>query len=470
MAVLVLMAARPALAQRLIIDSYVRGSADDVGLLTSPVRSALVKRGHWTIGTKRVARALASFARGRPDSKVLIQRWRAQLQVGFDHWRKVEFADVIRVLTSVIEQARTTPALVLNDKTVRDELLDAHVALALAYKRSGKLAPAERVMRQLIRGFPDKKIPFNTFGPEPQELRERVERTMRARHRGKLVITIAGSKDATLYVNERPIGARIKTTLWLYPGRYRIVAVTKRGPTRIHVATVRALGEYTLTVDVGFESAVRLRPQLALVFPTEAARQAHEIPYALKLSRLVGLQGAIVLGVRTIRGRRAMVGRVVSVKGSIVREGFVRAGKDIPINRLYALADYLHDATKKASNVFSNVVSLKPRGFRFGRWPWLSVSVGVVSIAAGSVLLWTNNRQTCTPVPPFEQCKHLYDTRVGGIASLTVGVVALGASFAAWLYDRRRDARRRRLLKKYERKVTLQVSPRGWVVLATGRF
>jgi hypothetical protein len=54
---------------------------------------------------------------------------------------------------------------------------------------------------------------------------------------------------------------------------------------------------------------------------------------------------------------------------------------------------------------------------------WVSVGIGVAAIAAGSVLMYINDRGTCTLVDMQENCRNQYQTKTGGIALLGAGVL-----------------------------------------------
>ena len=148
---------------RLVVESYAGRLSDDVDLLMAPVRSVLERRGHVTNNGVFEASSGLPLENRMPAASA-IERLQNQVNAGFRHWDDVEFDAVITTFTEALSIAHRFPMTLTRSAALRTQLFRAHVILALAHKRSGDIAASRRVMADVVRSFPDKKISYKQFG------------------------------------------------------------------------------------------------------------------------------------------------------------------------------------------------------------------------------------------------------------------------------------------------------------------
>ncbi len=76
----------------------------------------------------------------------------------------------------------------------------------------------------------------------------------------------------------------------------------------------------------------------------------------------------------------------------------------------------------------------------FRTWKWVAAGGAGVALVGGAYLIAIDGNQTCTLVPPQQECPERLNTFAGGMLSIGVGVAAGAAS--AWMFSRDRRDRR----------------------------
>jgi hypothetical protein len=384
-----------------------------------------------------------------PPSDTAVRKLEKLLASGFEHWGDVEFPEAIETFSEAVAMARWQPQLVTESGKLRQQVFFASVALCLALNRSGEIAGARESMAEVIRSYPDLEIPFDRFGPEPGALRRQVEKGLVGQGRGRLVVTADKGPGARIFVNERFAGTQA-VDIEVFPGRYRVFVTLDNRPSRIREIEVAVGVTAEVTIDPLFDQALRLDSRVALAFPDEESRRAHEAAYAARLAGMVEAElGAIVLGIESPPGGRSiLVGSAVSLDGAVSRRAHIRATVDAPVNQLYALAAYLDgeapaagievDATGAA--VANPRSARKAHRGRFRYWKWLPLAAGVAAVGVGTPLVYLDGRGTCADWE-IAECPNRYRSRAVGLIYLGAGLAAIAAGVLMWRHDARSSRR-----------------------------
>ncbi len=454
---------------RLVVESHVSARPADADILIPPVRSMLQTQGH-ALGEAALERSLDELPRRNeaPPAHV-VDELGELLERGFRHWDEVDFAGAIYVLEHALALSRAHPRMSTESSTIRDRLFRAHVVLALAHKRSQQISSAREVMAELVRGFADRQIPFGQFGPEPGRMRESVQEALREQGMATLTIRLDGAHASAIFINERFVGAGTDVQVELYPGDYRLFALTDEGPGRIREVSLAAGETRSIELDPGFDRALRLTPQPAFVFADEDERRLHEVDYALKLARTSGARGgAILLGTREREDGRVLHGKTITPNHTTLFEGALDLEASVPVEHLYQLGAFLAGAPASPEIEVIGAPALTAdagptAGPRFGAWSWITMGLGVATLSTGIVLWQLDGRGTC--FDDARQCPRLFDTRAAGITATALGTAALSAGTAAFIYDRRQ-----RTSTRHRAAALVPTDDGGWVLSFSGEF
>src|SRR5690606_32676767 len=120
----------------------------------------------------------------------------------------------------LVETAHANTGAFAMQPALREPLLKALIALALAYQRNGDPSAMRATFGEILRSFPDAQISRATYGPDANQAFEQTRRELQASGRGKLTIQV--DDEAVVFVNEAYRGPG-STTIELLPGEYRVV-------------------------------------------------------------------------------------------------------------------------------------------------------------------------------------------------------------------------------------------------------
>jgi hypothetical protein len=430
-----------AYAGGIVLESYTGERAADAPRLLAPVLEELSRRDYAAGDT--IARTYETQV-SRAASGGLPADFAAQVDRGFKAWVGGRFDEAVKVLVPLVETAHANTGAFAKDPSLRDPLLKALIALALAYQRIGDPSAMRSTFAEILRSFPDAQISRATYGPDAQQAFEQVRRDTQAAGRGKLTVKV--DESAVVFINEayRAAGS---TTVELSPGEYRVVVMMNKQPSRNHRVAVRANAATTVEIDAKLDQAIRTTGYTGLSFASQADRDAHEASYAQKFARAIGASAVAVVGIDDVRGRSAVVGSLVSLQtGREIRRASIPVEPDPSRDKLRALARFLagddpapgldvqfsgastdagtagtatptrgqHDAGEPASG----------GGGRWGGWRFVTAGIAVAALGTGATLSILNNDCTETP-PPGQQCRDFYAFQPAGYITL-----AGGAAFA----------------------------------------
>ncbi len=387
-------------ADGVVLESYAGARPADADGLLAPLRDELGLRGF--SGGAQLARTIT--AKVSAEAPVLDGEAKAELRKlvasGTDQFREGQYDAAVRDLVKAMAMLDRAPATMVADAELRNEMMDALVFLTTAYTRQGKAAEATRTMAELIRSFPDKEISNARHGPEPRKLHDKVKADLDSQGTGSLRVTVDDARTV-VFVNERYAGVGSLVVDKLPPGRYRVFVQQGTTPGRMHRIEVEAGSEAVLTVAWGLDSALGTRGDfVGFTFAAEAERAAGESTLANRMARAVGADGVVVVGIREVQGRRAIVGAYLSVDSTRpLRSAALAADPVAPAQeKIRALARFLAGDESAKGEVIDLLENgngdspgpgpegPKPGGGGKG-WKWGLTIGGGLALATGVVLI-----------------------------------------------------------------------------------
>ena len=304
-----------AASEVVVLESYGGIRSADADRLLAPLLVELGERGFVTrmagLGTRIEARVSGPGGPMTDGDRGEVEKL---VEEGFARWLEGEFAPAVDELARAVERYHQSPATLAQDQARRDQVLRALVGIAMAQKRLGQGDAAQRAMAELVRSFPDREVSRAEFGPEAQALYREVKRELDGARHGGLEIDV-DDDGVLVFVNERyeAVGDVAKDDL--VPGRYRVyVQKERRGVGRSHEIEVTAGATQRLVIHWGMDAALRTAPFVGFAFASEAQRGKAEAPLATAVARAIGASSVVVVGIRPVEGRRALVGTVLSLE------------------------------------------------------------------------------------------------------------------------------------------------------------
>ncbi|HEY5945182.1 MAG TPA: hypothetical protein VIV40_06810 [Kofleriaceae bacterium] len=422
-----------------VLESYTGERPADAPRLLAPVLEELSRRDY--DAGDAVARSYeAQASRPAVTPAGLPSDFAAQADRGFKSWIAGRFEEATRILVPLVESAQANSGAFARDPSLRDPMLKALIALALAYQRIGDLGAMRSTFGEVLRSFPDAQVSRAVYGPDAAQAFDQVRRDTQALGRGKLIIKVDDA--AVVFVDEmyRAVGP---TTLDLAPGEYRVVVMMNKQPSRSHHVTVRANAETTVEIDAKLDQALRTAGFTGMTFVNESDRDTHEAQFAQRFAKTVGASAVAVVGIDSVRGRLAVVGTLVSLQtGREIRRASIPVEPDPSRDRLRALARFLagDDPAPGLEVQFSGSEQDPPNddhhdrveaprgdGGPWGGWRFVTAGLGVAGLATGVVLVALDGKCPSTP-PMGQQCNDFYDTATPGYLALAGGAVFTGLS------------------------------------------
>jgi hypothetical protein len=358
-----------------------------------------------------------------------------------------------------LERARSAllehPALLATNQGLRDSLHMALLYLGHAYLRTTEGEKATERVSEVIRSFPDKELSLVRYGPELVRFYKKVRREMLQQPRGSLTVKTT-PPSCMVFVNERYVGLSPISVENLHQGRYRVYTQTGRSRGRVYSVNVTG-GGGQIQVDFELDRTLRTEPYVGFRFEDPDSMEGSEVSYAAAVARSLDASTAFLVGFRSHRGRRVLMGTVVNAAtGRVVRSGMVALEPAEPsASTLGALGGFLV-AGKSSQGVIirsgGGVIThgvdptagggspAKPAdegpGFFSARvFKWITLGLAVGGLAAGVPLIVLDGRGTCD----HDRCPDTYHTMTPGIALAAVGGAAAVTSGILFYLDARRE-------------------------------
>lgn len=422
----------------IVLESYTGERHPDASRLLSPVLDELATRGY-IAGPDVIGRRFEQRASRASMTTTLPANFADQVEQGHKAYISGRFADAVKILSPLVDNARTNPASFANAQPLRDKLLKGLIALALSHHRNGDADAAKLVFDEIIQTFPGTSLSRQSYGPEAFSLFEDLKKQAAAKGTGTLVVK-ATNDTGVVFINERfasPSGNARET---LIPGTYRVFVQVGKKASRLHTAVVTRGEETVVEIDPEFDQQVHSGPEwTGFAFPSTEDREARESRFAAYFASQLAAKGVVVIGIETVRGKPAVVASLVLLNGVEIRRASVPLDPDPSIDRLRTLGrfaggenvtdgidvDNTRDPkTVEKANVPVRTSELRvPRGDpMWGGWKWLTGAAGVGALGVGAYLLSVDG--DCTDAA----CTYNRETSVSGWVTLSGGIVLTGIS------------------------------------------
>lgn len=457
-----------------VLEVYVADRPADAASILAPVVAELATRGYLTDAGELGAQLGAVHSRSAPvmtDSDFATAS--LVVDAGYSAFQQLDMAGAVTKLAPALEQLLAQPATIAANPTRRDVVYKAMVGLMLAHKRLKRLPEGRLVAAELARSFADRHFNRAQFGPEGHELHRKAVEELEALGRGGLTVEL-DDQAVDVYLNERKVGVGSFTSDALLPGTYRVYLQKGAQSGRLRTIDVVPAKTARVTVQWAVDAAIRTEAGfVGLVFASEAERVALQNSAAVELARSLGARGVVLLGVRNVGARRAVIGSAVSVDTAKPdRAAWLRLEPTVGEQEFRSLAGYLAGGPLASGLVAGegNAVAVNrgappdanpPRPFRI--WKWVVPIAGVAAMSYGGYMISIHGDRYVLNGSPVRWQRN---TIALGGAAVAGGAAAVALGVYFWVRDERDQQAAPRVLTS--------VSPlpdgRGAVLLVTGSF
>jgi len=431
-------------ADGVAIDVSSASKSSDIDALLAPVHAELMKRG-FTVGPALATAMNVKLSRDGGDlttSEVVD----AQRDVD-DAYQWFIDGDYDRAFTRAKNAVTTydrAPAKLAREPSLRDLRYKALIIASRSAEIRGHADDAFALMAEAIRSFPDRSINTAQFDPSVIALFRKVKQELAKQGGGTLEIK-TDDPAATIFVDEQFAGSGTARLDKAPPGRYRIY-VTK-GQARGRVREMDLSPGASATLDVPSTLDAALHDDAGGVSLVTDADDAAQVQLAVRLGHALRVKSVVLLSVRNLNGRRAIVGYAIDVESQSKTFAAVQIDPVAPsptvIGKLASLLAGDKDASAPELITVEPGASApiveRPRSSNGrSRTPaWIVGGIGVVSlaVAGGFELSSRSTYDESAREPDDARQRTLYDSAntkykvaqglaVGGAACL-VGAVIL---------------------------------------------
>jgi hypothetical protein len=305
--------AAPARAETVVVESYAGRRPQDAGETLAPLFDELRSLGYVTPSAELAHRVDEKVSRpaGPMPAADLADTTRL-VDGGWRAWLDGDLEPAVEQLAQGLARLQASPATVAQSPELRDSIHRALVGLALARKRQGRADDAAAHMAELVRSFPDRDFDRTRYGPEAHDLYRKVKGELEQQPRGRVRVVV-DDESVVVFLNERydSVGGGEKE---LVPGRYRVYVQKGSTPGRLRVVDVAPGGKTEVRIGWRLDAALHSGDGfVGFVFGGPRERDEHEATAASTLGRTLGATAVVVVSIDTYEGRRAILGRVLSV-------------------------------------------------------------------------------------------------------------------------------------------------------------
>nr|MBA3538414.1 hypothetical protein [Deltaproteobacteria bacterium] len=234
-----------------------------------------------------------------------------QIDQGHTAWTMGKFTEAVKHLTPMMEVAHLNPGAFVDNERGSAAVQKGLIALALSHNGIGDESAARATIGEILRTFPNEKMSAGTYGMAANKLFESVRLDLAGRGKGRLVIKPANA-GGVVYLNERIDGVGTRTKDQLLPGEYRVMLQTGAQISRSHTVKLAANEDLTLTVDGGFDDAVRTKADwTGLGFASAADREKSEASYAATFGKSINATAVALIGIDVSNGRPSVIAALV---------------------------------------------------------------------------------------------------------------------------------------------------------------
>jgi hypothetical protein len=292
----------------ILIESYEGDRAADAGTLLAPVYAELEHRGY--VGGDAlvdVVRTKLSSDPGQLTPNQLVETQKS-VERAYEKLVDGDYTASFDASTKALDQYRSAPALLAHEDAVRSLEQKALLLAARSAQALGRNDDAFKWMAEEIRSFPGQRPNGAEFDPSVGALYRQVSDELARQGHGTLEVSVS-DPAAVIFVDERFVGTGHAKLDDAAPGRYRIYVDKGEQRGRVHTVDLAPHGSSNVSIAWEVDGAVTTGPGYVAV-----AAHGDDLAGAIQLSRSLGAPRLAVIGIRTVGGRRAVVGYSVHVE------------------------------------------------------------------------------------------------------------------------------------------------------------
>ncbi len=367
----------------------------------------------------------------QPSREDLPASFAKQLLDGQQEYIRGNYAAAVEKLQPLIDAAHASSAAFAKNQALRQTMLDALIALALALDRNGDPKGSRATFEELARSFPVATVPAKTWGPAAAKQFDAVQKDLAAQARGQLIVK--ASAGAEIYINEALEPQNGTVVKVLAPGEYRVFARDGVKQSRTYRVKVRSVVDASVTIDLDLDDALHTTRWTGLAYRSASDRQRFEAKHAAAFAQRLQEGGVVVVG---IDGSGVIFAALVDLSGKDKLRGIVEASGGA--SRLRQLAAFIagQPATEGIKVITgpgapgnTKVIDDAPphaRGTktRWGGWP---IITGLATLgAAGAAVYFLAEDGSCADGSNDPRCADLKERSPHAYVSFGAGAVLAG--------------------------------------------
>lgn len=368
----------------IVVESYEGARPADADALLKPIYAELEKRGY--IGGDKLAWNVRSRVSSEPGALSPSQIIEAQKNVerGYQHFIDGDYVAASTAVEKALAVYASAPGVLSHEDAVRALEFRALLIAARSAEVEGKNDDAFKWVAEAIRTFPNQLPATSDFDPRVLALYRRVSDELVHQGGGTIEIRVS-DPAAVIFINEHFVGTGHAKLDQLPAGRYRVYVAKADRPGRVHVVEIAPRGVATLDVSWELDAALSTAPAYVAV-----TAHGDDMSASIQLAHAVDAPRVVVLGIRTIEGRRAVVGYGLQVESQTRSYAAVQIEPLAPPEETMRRIGALLAGDKSVST--SNLITREPRppeagGRGLGPRRKIALGVVVVSAIAGGVAI-----------------------------------------------------------------------------------
>jgi hypothetical protein len=433
---------RAAAAGPIVIEAYDGERPGDADALLAPAYAELVRRGFVAQGAlvAQIDRSL-SRSSGQLTASQGIEAQKL-IDQGYQSFIDGDYAAAVAAVNRGLALYAIAPGQVAREEALRDLQFKALLVAARSSEVLKKGEDAFRFMAEAIRTFPDRHVSTAEFDPKVNALFRKVKAELTKQGTGSLEVKV-DDPAAVVFLNERFVGTGAVTVDGLFPGPYRVYVAKGAQPGRVRDVSVAAGGQAVVAVSWSIDSVLRTGAgHVGLAVPRDGG---DELALATRLGRELDAATVVVLAIRAIDGRRAVVGYGIATSSQTRSFAAVQVEPvEPPAERLTTLAAFL---SGDKSVTPDGLITREPRAARpvaardtavddpspsrFGAWKWIATGAGVAAVGTGVTLFLLDEEN----VAGGERQEKAFNGKTPGLVVGGVGVALVVAGATMFLLD-----------------------------------
>jgi hypothetical protein len=432
-----LLGTRPAAAgPPIVIQAFTGDRPTDAEPWLAPVRTELERRGFLVGGplTAAVA-ALSRDLRALSAGDALAAK--ADVDRAYNHLVEGEYAEAIAAGQRALALYEDAAAALAGEPAMRDLQFRALIVVARAQEAQGHPDDGARTMAEAVRTFPDRAVSAAEFDPRVRDLQRRVRQELQRQGTGSLELRV-DDPAAVLFLNERFVGTGATRLDGLPAGTYRVHVAKGTRAGRQHRVAVHPGSVASLAVSWELDAALRTDADGAFLALDAGAAPERELALASRLARSLGAPRVVVLAVRPVGGRRAIVGYTVVTDTQARTFGAIQVE---PLDPAPAALAALGAFLAGARGVDTRQLVLRdpgiprparaPAPWHRDRWGWALAGGGIALLAGSAATAWSARslQDDANHDPTASSRGHLRD-RADRRLVIGAGMAAAGGALA----------------------------------------